>query len=326
MVQHIRLPVTDLIYDDGNPRISPLLENWTDPNQEIIGDALQSGDDGFRKLRQAIKTNNGIINPIIVNQIEGRNIVIEGNTRLLIYKRLNKEFPDDEQWQTIPATVYSNLSERQIDAIRLQAHLIGVTNWSAYAKAKYLHHLAKSQHLPINDLIEFCGGNKNEVLRNIDAYEMMENEYRPEVEKRGEIFDEKKFSLFLNVQRPNLLKSILQNGFTREDFINWVVEGKFEPRQEYVRLLPEIMSNPRALKEFQKHGAKKAERYIDRPELKKELLEAQLVDLCEAVQTKIMDIPRKEIQEMRAKIDSRILVETTIEYLQNFQKNELDDR
>lgn len=131
----------------------------------------------FNKLKQSIITNGGIIQPIIVNRsADGRNRCINGNTRLAFYR----SFRDDKlpgDWETIPAVIYIDLYEEDIDAIRLQAHLVGPRQWDPYSKAKYLNYLRTKEHFPFDRLADFCGANKKAAKENIDAYHDIEKYY-----------------------------------------------------------------------------------------------------------------------------------------------------
>jgi len=315
------LEVENVEFDPENPRISQYLATYTNPDPETVAMALQPGDTKYLELKQAIKTNDGIINPIIVNKAGGKFVSIEGNTRLAIYKQFNKENPKDGRWIRIPAVVYEDMTPKAIDAVRLQAHLVGVRNWTPYAKAKYLYSLHECEYLPINELVEFCGGNKLDVLRNIEAFKQMEHAYRPLIP--GDEFDQHKFSNFLEAQRPQIRNAMMSSGFKDSDFAKWVRDGKFEPRQELVRKLPAILSNHRAKQVFIDEGADKAINYIDRPEIAKELQNATLVDLCDAVQEKINNLTLKERDDIRINEDYVQSIDDTLEYLRNFFTNEI---
>lgn len=324
-VEHRMLDVEYVEFDPDNPRISEYLRTYEDVSELDATDiamALQPNDAKYIELKQAIRTNEGIINPIIVNQFTGKLIAIEGNTRLAVYKEFHEDNPDDETWSHIPAIVYDDMSKTAIDAVRLQAHLVGVRNWTPYAKAKYLYTLHEKDHLPLNSLVDFCGGNKLEVVRNIEAFKRMEHDFRPLVP--DDEFDQHKFSNFLEVQKKSSIsKALLKAGFNHKDFASWVRNGKFEPRQELVRKLPEILSNPRARKVFLEDGADKALIYIDRPEITEELKKASLIELCAAVQEKIDDLTLKERDDIRKSDDSIQSIDDTLSYLSNFYNNEI---
>ena len=128
-----RVPVHELTLDTKNPRIAKWVEMYGDKitNEDMLlalgfdGGPSEEGSTTFHSLQESIKTNGGIIHPIIVNRESGgRLTVIEGNTRTLIYREFLKQGVEGD-WAAIPAMVYEALSEKDIDAIRLQSHLVG---------------------------------------------------------------------------------------------------------------------------------------------------------------------------------------------------------
>ena len=117
MVALTLLDITLVDYDSANPRISPLLENFDNVDHSLIGDALQPGDAPYLELKQAIRSNKGLINPIIVEKNGERFTTIEGNTRLAIYKKFCEDEPNNEIWQAIPAMVHDNLSDEEVSLV-----------------------------------------------------------------------------------------------------------------------------------------------------------------------------------------------------------------
>ena len=89
-----------------------------------------------------------------------------------------------------------------------------------------------------------------------------------------------------------------------------MVEGKFEPRQELVRQLPAILKNQRSRETFEQRGAAEAVKFIDRPELKKELLECNLTDLAQALIEKVDSIPRRDVLALREDSEGQITLKT----------------
>ena len=204
-----RVPVEDLVLDPTNPRVARYLEMYRgEIADDEMGLALMaaSSEDGqggttFHSLRASIKTHGGVIQPILVNNTaENGFVIIEGNTRAFIYRQF-KATDDSGLWDEIPAIVYDNLDETDIDAIRLQAHLVGPRQWDAYSKAKYLDFLSNSKHLTTDQIIDFCGGQRTEVHRKIQAYQDMEHYYRPLLDSDDE-FDPSRFSAFDELQAP----------------------------------------------------------------------------------------------------------------------------
>lgn len=88
MSTYIEIPVEDIELDKSNPRIARGIayygENITSETMALL---LGSTSEACASLRESIRENGGIIHPIVVNKRTGNSyVVIEGNTRLQIYK------------------------------------------------------------------------------------------------------------------------------------------------------------------------------------------------------------------------------------------------
>ncbi len=305
VVRYELIPVNELILDVKNPRIAKWMEMYagelTDEQMALAlgaGDSL-SGESGttFSSLKQSIRTNGGIIHPIIVNrETDGLAVVIEGNTRTMIYREfLKKGVPGD--WSKIPAVVYAGLQPDEIDSIRLQAHLVGPRQWDPYSKAKYLDYLYNSEHINVNQIIDFCGGNKRDIHQNIAAYQDMESYYRPLVDDQD--FDPSRFSAFKEYQKkPQVHEAITIAGYKKEDFSKWVNEGLFD-RLEHVRKLPLILRNLKSLDIFLKDGSREAIKLLEVPVPETAIKEASLYHLVNEITRRINDISLGEILRLR---------------------------
>ena len=133
MSHYIELPIENIELDKSNPRIARGLAYYDPITSEILALLLGSNSDACASLRESIKENKGIIHPIIVNRkADGTYVVIEGNTRLQIYKDFiaNGE-PGD--WSKIKAVVYDCLDDDEMHSIRLQAHLVGPRERDPYS-------------------------------------------------------------------------------------------------------------------------------------------------------------------------------------------------
>jgi hypothetical protein len=226
--------------------------------------------------------------------------VIEGNTRLFIYKRFQGDGVEGD-WDQIPAVVYDDLSQPDIDAIRLQAHLVGPRDWDPYSKAKYLHLLHIVQNMPMSFLEDYCGGRRREVERYIQAYSDMEKFYRPLVDEND--FDPTRFSAFVELQKPAIINELISHGKDQTDFSTWVANRKFD-RLEDVRKLPRIMSNADALNIFEKDGSRAAIRFLESlGDGTRNLEGASLEELAEAFAQKIRSLVWSEVVQMRENAD-----------------------
>lgn len=301
------LPIDDLSLDARNPRIAKWIEMYGgEITAEQMALALGAGESEvgsgqnyttFTSLRESIRANGGIIHPIIVNKAnDGRLVVIEGNTRTLIYK----EFRDQNQegnWELIPSIVYEDLSEASVDAIRLQAHLVGPRPWDPYSKAKYLDYLRNCEHLTTEQIVEFCGGNRREVIQYIDAYNDMEGFYRPVLESDQE-FDPTRFSAFVELQAPRIQQALLNAGYTKTDFSKWVRDRLLYPLPT-IRQLPRILENEKSRQIFLDEGATEALKVLDVPAPDAALRDATFDQLLREVIRHINATTYSQIQRLR---------------------------
>ena len=301
------LAVDQVELDRDNPRIRKWLEIYDDPTPEQMFLALSSssgagdpGNDGtkFDELRQSILTNGGIIQPIIVNRIGGDKIVcIEGNTRVLLYRRFAEEGATGE-WTRIPALVYDDMPQEQIDAIRLQVHLVGTRQWDPYSKAKYLHHLRTKDLLPWSQIVDFCGGRQKDVAESISAYEDMEKYYRPLVGDGN--FKIRLYSGFKELQKPGIKAALLKGGFDISDFAQWIHDEKIAPLNR-VRSLPLILGNAKSREIFLKPDgdADKALAVLDRPDISEALIGAETSQLARALAKRVYDMPWQQAKKLQ---------------------------
>lgn len=288
--------------DVENPRIKMYLEQYREVTAEGIALALNSsagdGTTSFISLKESIRVNKGIIHPIVVNQqIDGKYVVIEGNTRLQIYKDFALSDPEGP-WKTIRCIVYNNLSKEEIHAIRLQSHLVGPRDWDPYSKAKYLDQLSNVEKLPMEVIVSMCGGKKGEIIKLINAYSDMTKYYFPQIEKEDYDFDHKDFSKFSELQNRSIIDALMNSGYTKVDFTNWVINKNIDTAQN-VRLLPQILKDKAARQEFLKTNISNAIKKLNISTATNiDLTAVSYEDLCQALSTKLRKIEFREAMEI----------------------------
>jgi hypothetical protein len=266
------LPIDALELDTQNPRIRKWLEHHGGPitfEQMLLALGAGSGDleSGstvtFQSLKDSIRAQGGIINPIIVLRLPDRKYrVIEGNTRVAIYRSFREDGVQGD-WDTIPAIVHESLASIDIDAIRLQCHIVGPRPWDPYSKAKYLNHLLNVENVPLTKIVELCGGRKKEIVEYIEAYHDMEKFYRPVLESDSD-FDPTRFSAFVELQKAGVKQSIYDAGFDLKSFAEWIRDWKVDPLNT-VRAIPRILKNPQAKTKFLAVGAREAIKILEVP-------------------------------------------------------------
>ncbi len=304
---HESVLVDDIELDRSNPRIRKFLEMYGNaPTPEQIYLALGAGNDDdsstsssttYEKLKQSIISNGGVIQPVILNRRnDGTLVCVDGNTRVALYKHF-QETNVRGDWSRIPASVHAEIDEASVHAIRLQVHLVGPRPWDPYSKAKYLYELRTQEHLPFATIVDYCGGRQSEVVESINAYSDMEQHYRPVLGDDG-AFDTTRFSGFVELQKPGIKQAISATGFDLSDFAKWIHEGKVYPLQK-VRVLPRILRNHRAREIFLKHGARKAEAVLERPDINRTLQDAELGQLAQALIARIASLPFREHERIR---------------------------
>jgi len=298
------LPLEDLDLDIKNPRIAKWIEIYGDtPPPEAMelalgvgGAEVGEGGPSFVGLKQSIMTHRGIIHPIIVLAREnGRYLVIEGNTRTQIYRILRKQEPGGP-WRRISALVYDRLEQADIDSIRLQAHLVGIREWDPYSKAKYLDQLRNGNHLTMAQIVDFCGGDAKYISRLIDAFNDMEDHYRPLLSSDAD-FDASRFSGFVELQ-GKVLEAVVATGYSKDDFANWIHKGLIHPLNT-VRKLPSILHNREARDVFFKKGAMEAIRVLDVPPRDTSLEGATLMELAHELIRRWNDLKYPDMLRLR---------------------------
>jgi hypothetical protein len=267
------LSIDDLDLDVENPRIRKFIEQYgTTPNFDQMLLALGAGSSDpesgstvtFQSLKESIRAQGGVINPIFVERKPGgRYRVVEGNTRVAIYR----SFVADSikgAWNTIPAFIYDQLTGHQADAIRLQCHIVGPRPWDPYSKAKYLDDLINTKNLTLATVVDLCGGRRREIVDYVAAYRDMEKYYRPVVLESDGDFDVTRFSAFVELQKPNIKEAIIDSKFTFTSFSEWIRDRKIDPLNT-VRALPRILKNTQARAKFLAVGAREAIKLLEVP-------------------------------------------------------------
>ncbi len=307
------LDVTKIDFDIENPRIKKALEKYGDKiNAARINFALRSASDdssatsSFTKLRDSIRANGRITQPITVVDRGDEIVCIDGNTRLAIYKDFLKENTEGN-WGKIPGLVLTEASLSDIETIRVSAHLVGARPWPAYEKARYLHYLYHTELVDYGEMIALCGGNENDIERHIAAYEDMNEYYRELVDDTAFFMD--RFSGFVELQKKGVKEAILEAGFELENFGEWIRDGNIR-RLRDVRHLPTVLRNDEACKVFVDGGLgsiESAKKHLDmlawenstKDSSKLSLHEASTELLAQTLTNRIVEMPFSSLQALK---------------------------
>ena len=307
------IPTDQIDFDRENPRIKVALEKYGDKlNDQRIRFALQTATEGststssYRSLKDSIRAARTISVPIVVWAKNDRFVSIDGNTRLAIYNELHdEEAPGD--WTAINCLVLDNPEPKDIETIRVTAHLVGARDWPAYEKARYLHYLRNVGFMDYDDLIARCGGNRRTITQQIDAYHDM-NEYYRDVNS-DDAFKVDRFSGFVELQKTNIKASIYDSDFDLHDFGRWIRDGQIY-RLEDVRKLPRVLADDEARDTFVNGGVRSIEDAVAIVEAKRQrdvnvssaditVANASMTVLAEALLEKIKALPREDYVALR---------------------------
>ena len=151
----------------GHPKFDKLIE---EEQQEIIFKNLLQ-EQSVKNLTPDIKRHGGLMEPILVRH--DTKEVIEGNSRLAVYRELN-ENAEDGEWEFIPCNIVSRLTDEQQAAFLNQIHVKGKTQWSAYEKANFAY-VRKEQGWSIKDIALLFGESEATIRTRVKVIKTMKD-------------------------------------------------------------------------------------------------------------------------------------------------------
>lgn len=234
------LPVASLKFYADNPRIYSFVRaEGQIPSQQEIQQRLLLLDH-VRELVQDIKTNGGLIDPLIVRG--GAMEVLEGNSRLAAYKFLGTQNP--VKWSHVRCTVLpQDIDQSLVFALLGQYHVKGKKDWAPYEKAGFVYRRFKSHHVDIGDVASEIGLTKDEAKHLVAVYDFM-LEHDDADRERWSYYDE-----FLKSRKIKKARDEVA-GF--DDFVvKEIKSGNFGKAMELRDKLPVIVSgNTKILRRY----------------------------------------------------------------------------
>ena len=153
-----------------NPRVYSVLNinNYVPTQKEI--EELMCKKEHVKRLKESIKSNGGLIDPIIVR--DGDFVVLEGNSRLAAYRMLCAQ--DPIKWSKIKVMLLpKDIPDSAVFALIGQYHIIGRKDWEPYEQAGYLSRtLSKSNQTP-ELLASNLGISVSDIKKLLSVYEYM---------------------------------------------------------------------------------------------------------------------------------------------------------
>jgi hypothetical protein len=299
-----KLPLGKIDFDKENPRIQMLIDSFVArgwEEKDINQDQLRLGQrtatsNTYEALMQSIEVN-GLLEPIWVYEKKGRYVVIEGNTRKLVFDALAEKYPDNLEWKSINARIFpEGTPEDTIAFIRLESHLGGKQPWRPYERARYLYYLLKKGY-EYKRLSSETRRSETEIKKDIQAFELMRDKF---MTKYGDKVADPvgKYNYFVELISKKKVRNLVTSGeFTVEDFSKWVAEGKI-PMAIYVRKLPKIFADQEVARVFKDKGYEMA---IEVLSTIKPDVASQLFSDVESVIEQLNELTNGEINEIRDK-------------------------
>ena len=171
------IDIRNLKFLRDNPRVyasthevSNFEDKAPEEQQEIIFKQLLE-QQSVKKLKPDIKRHGGLMESILIRQDTME--VIEGNSRLAVYRKLHEDDPGNDTWEHIPCDIVSRLSDKQQVVFLNQIHVKGKTQWSAFEKANFAY-VRKERGMSFKDIADLFGESDATIRIRVKCIEMME--------------------------------------------------------------------------------------------------------------------------------------------------------
>jgi hypothetical protein len=228
-----QLSQLDLEFYPDNPRLYSLIKSAGGMDQlEIQSSLLQM--EHVRQLINSIRSNGGLTDPLLIAPIDGRLVVVEGNSRLAAYRALAKKEP--EKWGVVKCRILpEGTNEDDLFSILGEYHIIGRKDWMPYEQAGYLFRRHKHQKRSIESISLELGMSTREVGHLISVYSFMvdHDENQPD---RWSYYD-----VYFRINKVKKVRKDHQN--LDKKIIQKIRSGEIHTAQDLRDKLPKILAS-----------------------------------------------------------------------------------
>ena len=243
------LSIDSLKFLKDNPRVYACthgesnFDSLTDDEQQGIIFQKLLQEPSVKNLKPEVKRHGGLMEPILVRHDTME--VIEGNSRLAVYRQLRLDKAEGE-WELIPCDIVSKLTDEEQAAFLNQIHVKGKTKWSAYEKANFAY-VRKERGSSVDELANLFGESKATIRTRVKVIETM---------KRNEDNEKAHFSYYdVLVRTEEISAAMKKEGL--EGFLLTKIKS-FGPNdddndftaQELRKKLPVILKKPKMLTKY----------------------------------------------------------------------------
>lgn len=302
--EYRRVPLDQVFLDPDNPRIQHAVrQKWN--TGEIKQEDLQQliwDRQSVSELFKSIRDNGGLIDPV---HLRPNGKIIEGNCRTVCYLRLRKTFKDDPRWQSIPAIIIPQISDRQVAILQGKHHVAGKTPWEAYEKAGHLHFMSTKLGMDEKAIAKTLGLTEGEVTRTLQSYRIMNENLLPKLKgvDAGNVLQ--KWSFVEEFCKRKELKEYRSKPSNVDEFVSLIANGKLK-RGVDVRSLGSIVQNSGALTSLKKHGIESAVKVARKSD---PTVDSSLLKKVKQLTSLLKELPSPELDEIRENEKSQELLQ-----------------
>jgi len=230
---HKNISIGDTKLDPKNQRLQFFIASMGGSySEEALEKRLWEIPD-VKALYRSILLNQGLIERIII-QADGT--VAEGNCRTICYRKLNRDYPDEPRWQSVPSRVLpADISPKLLAILLGEMHVAGKNEWTAYEQAAYVYRMNEDFGYSLDFLAEHLRSSKSTIKKMIDAYKLMSEHFLAKYPDTQNVY---KYSYFEEFYK----KIKTPTSELERDFVDWVGTGKLNEGVQ-VRDLPNIIEN-----------------------------------------------------------------------------------
>jgi hypothetical protein len=290
-VDQRRVPLENIKLDPDNSRI-----------QHAVKRATKNGALGPAQLRKlilefpavsdlfkSIRDNGGILDPIYIRP-DGR--IIEGNCRAASYMKLHDIDRKEVRWQSIPAVLVPNITDRQVAILQGQYHVAGKNKWQAYEKAGHLHRMHTDLKMDEKTIARVLGLPERDVVRDLKTYQTMTEKVLPKL-KDGNGLD--KWSFVQEFYKNKKLEVYRGKASNVDEFVSLVASKKIK-RGADVRKLGEILKHPNAVKALKKQDVDSAMAVVGKAD---PTADSHAFRHLKKATTLLQHLPQRELERLR---------------------------
>ena len=242
---HEEIDIYMLNFLPDNPRVYAATEAMsgfdgltTEEIQERIYKCLLD-EPSVKNLIPEIKRDGGLQEAIIIRYDTMQ--VIEGNSRLAVYRKLYYD-TEDERWKHIRCLVVSTLTDRLQTRLLAQTHMRGKTEWSPYAKALECFRWVEEKR-DIEEMAEISGFTSDDIKKSAKTIRLM---------KANSDEETSRFSYYEVLVRSRAISAAREVKPDLEKRLLAEIKKQAFTAQEVRDRLPAIISKPKILRRYER--------------------------------------------------------------------------